>query len=89
MLSKKGWNINPLQFPSAFHICVTLMHVQEGVADAFLADLATAVGECMKLPDKSAEGMGVVYGMAQSIPDRSIVSDIACQYLNSIYDTSD
>lgn len=89
MLSKKGWNINPLQFPSAFHICVTLMHVQEGVADAFLADLATAVAECMKLPDKSAEGMGVVYGMAQSIPDRSIVSDIACQYLNSIYDTSD
>ena len=49
----------------------------------------TAVAECMKLPDKSAEGMGVVYGMAQSIPDRSIVSDIACQYLNSIYDTSD
>lgn len=89
MLSKRGWNINPLQYPSAFHICVTLMHVQEGVADAFLDDFTACVSECMKLPDKSAEGMGVVYGMAQSIPDRSMVSDIACQYLNSIYDTTD
>lgn len=88
MLSKKGWNINPLQFPSAFHICLTLMHVQDGVADAFLADFKDSVAECMKLPDKSAEGMGVVYGMAQAIPDRAIVSDIACQYLNSIYDTN-
>ena len=88
MLSKKGWNINPLQFPSAFHICITLMHVQEGVAEAFLNDFKECVAECRKFPDKSAEGLGVVYGMAQSIPDRSIVSDIACQYLNCLYDTS-
>jgi len=88
MLHQKGWHINPLQFPSGFHICVTLMHVQDGVASAFLDDFKVCVEKCMKEPGKKAEGLGVVYGMAQSIPDRSMVSDIACQYLNSIYDTN-
>lgn len=88
MLSEKGWNINPLQFPSGFHICITMMHVQDGVAEAFLKDIKECVAICMKDPGKKVEGVGVVYGMAQSIPDRSLVSDIACQYLNSIYETT-
>ncbi|KAI2808642.1 Sphingosine-1-phosphate lyase 1 [Blomia tropicalis] len=88
MLSKKGWNLNPLQFPSAFHICLTLMHVQDGVADAFLDDLKQSVVECLKNPDTSGKGMAVMYGMSQSIPDRTMVSDLACQYLSTIYDTN-
>lgn len=90
MLGEKGWNCNPLQYPSAFHICITLMHVQEGVADAFLEDVSECAAVCMSDPDKKeTEGMGVIYGMSQSIPDRSIVEDIACLYLDSILATSD
>lgn len=88
MLTEKGWNINPLQFPSGFHICLTLMHVQEGVAEAFVRDVKQSVAACMKDPEKKVEGASVIYGMAQSVPDRSMVSDIACQYLNSIYETN-
>lgn len=88
MLTKEGWNINPLQFPSAFHICITLMHVQEGVADAFIRDIKSCVKVCLQDPSKQAGGLGVVYGMAQSIPDRSVVSDCACLFLNSIYETN-
>ena len=88
MLSDKGWNVNPLQFPSAFHICLTLMHVQKGVAEAFVEDFKNGVKKCMEDPNKKASGASVIYGMAQSIPDRTMVSDIACLYLNSLYKTN-
>jgi hypothetical protein len=35
-LKKRGWNLNMLQFPSAIHICVTLLHTKDGVADRYL-----------------------------------------------------
>ncbi|KAH6945798.1 hypothetical protein HPB50_009984 [Hyalomma asiaticum] len=34
-LTSRGWNLNPLQYPSGFHLCVTLLHVAEKVADRF------------------------------------------------------
>ena len=36
---EKGWSLNPLQFPPCFHICMTLMHTQEGVVETFLEDI--------------------------------------------------
>ena len=36
---EKGWSLNPLQFPPCFHICLTLMHTQEGVVEKFLKDI--------------------------------------------------
>ena len=38
-LSKRGWNLNVLQFPSCIHICVTLLHTQPGVAERFVKDV--------------------------------------------------
>jgi sphinganine-1-phosphate aldolase len=29
-MKKLGWNLNLLQFPSALHICITLLHTQSG-----------------------------------------------------------
>lgn len=63
------------------------MHVQPGVADDFIRDLKEGVRVCMKNPDKKIDGIGVIYGLAQSIPDRSIVSDIARLYLDGLYQT--
>jgi len=86
-MSELGWSINPLQFPSAIHICVTLMHTQPGVAQSFLTDLKSSVVECLKTPSDKGEGLSVVYGMAQSLPDRSLVSDIASSYIDGLYTT--
>ena len=38
-LSKRGWNLNVLQFPSCIHICVTLLHTQPGVTERFVKDV--------------------------------------------------
>ncbi|XP_039956093.1 sphingosine-1-phosphate lyase [Bactrocera tryoni] len=86
-LCKRGWNLNALQFPSGIHICVTDMHTQPGVADKFIADFKASVAEIMKDPGQPVESKMAIYGMAQSIPDRSVVGDVTRAFLNSMYFT--
>ncbi|RWS04604.1 sphingosine-1-phosphate lyase 1-like isoform X3, partial [Dinothrombium tinctorium] len=86
-LSAKGWNVNPLQFPSGFHICVTLMHTVDGVAQKFVEDVKNITAELLKNPSaKMGEG-AAIYGTAQSIPDRSLISSMAQKYLDFYYST--
>jgi len=63
------------------------MHTQEGVAESFLQDVKTVVAECLNTPSEKGEGIGVIYGMAQSLPDRSLVSDIASTFIDGMYTT--
>ncbi|EDW60688.1 sphingosine-1-phosphate lyase [Drosophila virilis] len=86
-LCKLGWNLNPLQFPSGIHICITDMHTQAGVADKFLADLRTCTAEIMKDPGQPVVGKMALYGMAQSIPDRSVIGEVTRLFLHSMYYT--
>lgn len=86
-LSDLGWNLNNLQFPSGIHICVTFMHTKAGVADQFLADVKSQLEVIMKNPEKPVEGQMAVYGLAQSLPDRTLVGDITRLYLDAMYYT--
>ncbi|XP_039611043.1 sphingosine-1-phosphate lyase 1 isoform X1 [Polypterus senegalus] len=87
LLTSKGWNLNTLQFPSSIHICVTLLHTHAGVAQQFIEDVKNSVSEIMKNPLEKTTGMGAIYGMAQSIPDRSLVTEISCGFLDCLYST--
>ncbi|XP_076241348.1 sphingosine-1-phosphate lyase [Calliopsis andreniformis] len=84
-LNAKGWNLNTLQFPCGIHICVTYVHTQPGVADQFLDDVRTELDKILETPETIAEGKLAIYGMSQSIPDRSIVSDFTRCFLDSMY----
>lgn len=86
-LTSKGWNLNTLQYPSSIHICCTVLHTQPGVADAFVKDVTDAVAVIMKNPNEKTTGMGAIYGMAQSIPDRSMVTEISRGFLDCLYST--
>lgn len=83
-LEEKGWNLNPLQFPSGLHICVTRQHTKPGVADKFLDDVRDCLDEILKDPGLPVEGKLAIYGVAQSLPDRSIVVDFVRIFLDSI-----
>lgn len=83
-LNQKGWNLNALQFPSGIHICVTYMHTKDGIADRFIKDVETIVKELMKNPEKPVEGKMAIYGVSQTIPDRSIVGDFTRLFLDSL-----
>ncbi|XP_076830746.1 sphingosine-1-phosphate lyase 1 isoform X2 [Brachyhypopomus gauderio] len=86
-LTSKGWNLNTLQFPSSIHICVTMLHTTPGVAEHFIRDVKEEVAIIMRNPKEKTTGMGAVYGMAQSIPDRSMVSEVSCGFLDCLYST--
>ncbi|XP_015798065.1 sphingosine-1-phosphate lyase 1 [Nothobranchius furzeri] len=86
-LTSKGWNLNTLQFPSSIHICCTVLHTQPGVADRFIRDVKEQVAIIMKNPKEKTTGMGAIYGMAQSIPDRSLVTEISRGFLDCLYST--
>lgn len=69
------------------HLCVTLLHTRDNVADQFIADVTKEVKEIMKNPMKPVEGKMAIYGVAQTIPDRSLVGDITRCFLDSMYYT--
>ena len=87
-LTARGWNLNSLQFPKSFHICLTLLHTKKGVAERFLKDVRECTAEIMKDPNVKPTGTAAMYGMAQALPDRSIVSELAAGFIDLLYKAS-
>jgi glutamate/tyrosine decarboxylase-like PLP-dependent enzyme len=80
-MSERGWSLNGLHRPQAVHICTTLRHTQEGVAEAFLEDLRAALSEVRSQPPKEG-GMAPLYGMAATLPEREFVSEFLKMYMD-------
>ncbi len=83
-MSHKKWSLNGLHKPACVHLCVTLRHIQPGVAERFLADLREAVEHVKAHPEEKGT-MAPVYGMAATIPMRGLVSDMLKKYLDLIF----
>ncbi len=78
-MNSRGWSLNGLQNPPAAHICVTLRHCQQGVAERFVADLEASVQVVRRLPG----GRGVmapIYGMAGATKTRATVEELLERY---------
>ncbi|KAL0833011.1 hypothetical protein ABMA28_001131 [Loxostege sticticalis] len=85
LLHKKGWSLNALQFPSGLHIAITHAHTAEGVAERFVSDVRSAARECLTSGSGPVQGKMAIYGVAQEISDRSLVSDITKYFIDSMY----
>jgi sphinganine-1-phosphate aldolase len=86
-MSHRGWSLNGLHRPACVHICVTLRHTGEDVAQRFLDDLRQSVAEVRAQPPIKG-GLAPIYGMAGSLPFSGVVSDILARYLDVHYETS-
>lgn len=86
-MKSSGWLLDCVQYPTACHIYVVPSHTSPGVADRFLADLAECTARVRASPDKLT-GRAAVYGMAQKIPDRSLVSELGANFLDALYSTN-
>lgn len=54
--------------------------------DDFLADLSTACAEVRTMPDRGGKSeTAAIYGVAGSLPDKSLVDDVAHAYLDTCY----
>jgi len=81
LMAKKGWTLNTLQYPAAIHISVT--HLTDG--DQFSEDLKESVKEILDNPKDDVKGSSAFYGVVSKIPDRSIVTDFAKVFMDTLY----
>ena len=83
-MAERGWNLNGLYKPACVHLCTTLRHAQPGVAERFLDDLRECVSYVKQNP--TAQGrMAPLYGMANTIPDRGVISETLKNYMDGWY----
>ncbi|CAI4223586.1 unnamed protein product [Auanema sp. JU1783] len=84
-LTKKEWHLTALQFPSGIHLMLTKLHTQPGVIEELLKDLRLVVEAVKSCPNQKLEGTAAIYGMAQRIPDRSLVQEVSHCYLDAVF----
>ena len=93
-MGAKGWHLNALQNPPAIHVAVTLPIV--AVVDKLIEDLVEVVEDVKdKERRRIAEGKGAkgavkgdaaaLYGVAGSLPNKSVVVDLAKGFLDTLY----
>jgi sphinganine-1-phosphate aldolase len=83
-MTGKNWSLNGLHKPSCVHLCITLRHTRPGVAERFIDDLRSAVVFVKEHPTQEG-GMAPVYGLAATLPVRSIVGDLLERYIDALY----
>ena len=83
-MTARGWSLNGLHRPAAFHLCVTLRHTKPGFTERFLADLRAAIDHVRANPNAEG-GMAPIYGMADTIPERGLVSDAMLDHMDGWY----
>jgi sphinganine-1-phosphate aldolase len=84
-MSAKGWHLNALQDPAAIHIAVTLPITQS--VDAMIRDLEDVVDDCKGKASDNTGSASALYGVAGSIPDKTIVRDLAVGFLDCLTST--
>jgi len=93
-MSARGWHLNSLQSPPAIHVAVTLPIVK--VWEKLVSDLEAVVeGEKEKERVRIVEGKGAkgkslgdsaaLYGVAGSLPNKSVVVELASGFLDTLY----
>ena len=61
-MKSRGWNLNALQFPQSVHLCVTMLHTQEGLAEKFVKDVREITKMILDEPEKHKGGSVAIYG---------------------------
>ncbi len=74
-MSERQWVLTGLLNPAGIHVSPTLRQAESGVAERFVHDLKESVAYVRDTPDIEG-GMAPIYGLAASIPDRSIVHSL-------------
>ena len=90
---RSGWHLNSLQDPPGLHVAVTLPMTADGVVDGLIDDLVACVQEEKdKVAERVRKGEPVkrgtsaqLYGVAGSLPDKSVVERIVVAYLDTLY----
>ncbi|KAJ2719985.1 Dihydrosphingosine phosphate lyase [Coemansia sp. Benny D115] len=82
-MKARGWDLSPLQYPAALHMACTRLTVP--VADEFIRDLKDSVGMVKANPGNYNKGSKAIYGFASTVPDTTIVDEVAAGFIDALY----
>ncbi|KAJ2716545.1 Dihydrosphingosine phosphate lyase [Coemansia sp. Cherry 401B] len=82
-MKHRGWDLNPMQDPPCLHIACTRLTVP--VADEFIRDLNESVVAVKANPDGYTKGSQAIYGFAATVPDSTIVDEVAQGFIDTLY----
>ena len=60
-------------------------HTKPGVAEKFIKDVTEITASIIANPGSSNAGSAAIYGMAASIPDRSVVDECTKVFIDCLY----
>lgn len=95
-MSAKGWHLNSVQDPPGLHIAVTMPMTKDGAVDGLIEDLVAVVRAEKERVAEQAKSGGLIdartkgrqaqlYGVAGSLPDKSVVERMVVAYLDTLY----
>ena len=95
-MSAKGWHLNSVQDPPGLHVAVTMPMTKDGAVDSLIEDLVAVVrSEKERIAEQARSGTLIearkkgrqaqLYGVAGSLPDKSIVERMVVAYLDTLY----
>ncbi|KAI8872498.1 PLP-dependent transferase [Ramicandelaber brevisporus] len=82
-MSYRGWSLNSMQNPPAVHIACTMLTIP--VLDDFVRDLRSSVDEVVQHPERFNKGATAMYGVAGSIPDKSMIDEVAGAFVDALF----
>lgn len=93
-MTQRGWHLNALQSPPAIHVAVTLPLVKvwerlasdlEAVIEAEREKERARIVEGKKAKGAATGDTAALYGVAGSLPNKSVVVDLAKGFLDLLY----
>lgn len=93
-MTQRGWHLNALQSPPAIHVAVTLPLVKvwerlasdlEAVIEAEREKERARIVEGEKAKGAATGDTAALYGVAGSLPNKSVVVDLAKGFLDLLY----
>lgn len=86
--STHQWDLNLLQNPNRFHLCITAAHLlQPNTADIFCKELISSIQHVQENPNEKASGMAALYCAKTNIPKfaNPIMAELAKFWQQTLY----
>ncbi|KNC56399.1 pyridoxal-dependent decarboxylase [Thecamonas trahens ATCC 50062] len=81
-MTARKWDLTRLIKPTCVHWMIGGR--QTDLVEPMLADLRESVAEARAHPERASEGMAGIYGMAGTIPDRTVVDELLTGFMDII-----
>jgi hypothetical protein len=84
MAKKYKWHLSTLQLPISSHLVVTAANADNWKELSY--NLEDCINHLLANPELNKKGDAAYYGLADAIPNKSIVGDFLVYYLEAVLD---